>query len=199
MTREGNRKVAQQKEFLDVRGHLSLRLGTIAAILTAILASAGCGGSANTAEAAPASQPRSAQSTPALPSQQEIAGLFDQWDQALATLDAAKVADRYAPDAVLLPTVSNKVRTDHAEIVDYFTHFLQSKPQGKILEEHINILDPTAAIDTGTYEFILTNNGHQNTVDARYTFVYEKVGGRWLIINHHSSAMPEAQTAEVRH
>jgi uncharacterized protein (TIGR02246 family) len=176
---------------------MRFRLGAIAAVLTAALAVAGCGGSANTTSAAPAIQQQPTQPSAALPSQQEIAGLFDQWDQALATLDPGKVAARYAPDAVLLPTVSNKVRTDHAGIVDYFAHFLQSKPQGKILDEHIKILDPTAAIDTGTYEFTLTNNGQKNTVDARYTFVYEKVGDQWLIINHHSSVMPE--TAEVRH
>jgi hypothetical protein len=34
---------------------------------------------------------------------------FDGWNAALATLSPEKVADRYAEDAVLLPTVSNKV------------------------------------------------------------------------------------------
>ncbi|RNK69502.1 DUF4440 domain-containing protein, partial [Xanthomonas vasicola pv. vasculorum] len=32
---------------------------------------------------------------------------------------------------------------------------------------------------------------------ARYTFVYEKRDGKWLIINHHSSAMPEVDAAKV--
>ncbi len=88
------------------------------------------------------------------------------------------------------------MRTDRAEIVDYFSHFLQNKPQGEILESHIKILGPTAAIDTGTYRFTLTTDGQQRTVDARYTFVYEKVGDEWLIVNHHSSAMPEPTDSE---
>jgi uncharacterized protein (TIGR02246 family) len=125
------------------------------------------------------------------PSAKTIANLFDQWNAALATGDPRKVADRYARDAVLLPTVSNKVRTDRAGIVDYFTHFLKSRPQGVIKESHIDVLDRTTAIDAGVYVFTLTENGKQRKVEARYTFVYELRGGKWLIVNHHSSAMPE--------
>lgn len=44
------------------------------------------------------------------------------------------MADRYAPDAVLLPTVSHKIRDTHAEIVDYFEHFLENEPVGKKIE-----------------------------------------------------------------
>lgn len=119
----------------------------------------------------------------------EIRALFAGWNRALATLDPGKVADRYAPDAILLPTVSNKVRSDRAGIVDYFAHFLKNKPQGTILESHVTILSHRAAIDTGIYRFSM--NGGASTVDARYTFVYERIGGKWLIVNHHSSAMPE--------
>ncbi|WP_171109732.1 MULTISPECIES: SgcJ/EcaC family oxidoreductase [unclassified Streptomyces] len=127
------------------------------------------------------------------PTKAEIAGLFDDWNAALQTGDAEKVADLYAKDAVLLPTVSNKVRTDRAGIVDYFEHFQANKPVGKKIETHINILDNNSALDAGVYQFALTDHetGEKSTVTARYTYEYEKRGGEWRIVNHHSSAMPE--------
>ncbi|MGW0861218.1 SgcJ/EcaC family oxidoreductase [Streptomyces sp. NPDC002611] len=124
----------------------------------------------------------------------QVLGLFDQWNAALQTGDAKKVADLYAKDAVLLPTVSNNVRTDRAEIVDYFEHFLKNKPHGKKIESVVNILDRNTVIDTGVYEFALTDpkSGEKSDVKARYTYAYEKQpNGTWLIVNHHSSKMPE--------
>lgn len=131
--------------------------------------------------------------TSAQPSKKQITALFDRWNAALQTGEPEKVADLYAKDAVLLPTVSNKVRTDRAGIVDYFEHFLADKPVGKKVETHVNILDGNSAIDTGVYEFTLTDHetGEKKNVQARYTYEYEKRGGTWLIVNHHSSAMPE--------
>ncbi|MFD5842216.1 SgcJ/EcaC family oxidoreductase [Streptomyces chartreusis] len=127
------------------------------------------------------------------PGKKEIARLFDQWNRALATGDPEQVADLYAKDAVLLPTVSNKVRADRAGIVDYFEHFLANKPVGTKIETHVNVLDHDSAIDTGVYEFALTDpaTGERSTVEARYTYAYEKRGGEWFIVNHHSSKMPE--------
>ncbi|GHH53903.1 SgcJ/EcaC family oxidoreductase [Lentzea cavernae] len=125
------------------------------------------------------------------PTTDQIKALFADWNASLATGDAQKVADRYAPNAVLLPTVSNQVRSTRAEIVDYFEHFLQGRPSGSILDSHVAVLDADDAIDAGTYRFALTKDGKPSTVDARYTFVYEKIDGKWLIVNHHSSAMPE--------
>jgi uncharacterized protein (TIGR02246 family) len=162
------------------------RIATISALGAALVAGAGA-----TAAAQPPTTGHQAPAQHAEPRPQAIANLFQHWNAALATGDPRKVADRYAKDAVLLPTVSNKVRTDRAGIVDYFTHFLQSKPQGVIKESHINVLDRTSAIDTGVYVFTLTQNGKQRQVEARYNFVYELRGGKWLIVNHHSSAMPE--------
>ena len=49
-------------------------------------------------------------------------------------------ADDPPRDAVLLPTVSNKVRHNPAEIKDYFEHFLEAKPVGKINEQNIRRL-----------------------------------------------------------
>ncbi len=125
------------------------------------------------------------------PGTDQIRALFADWNAALSTGDAGKVADRYAPSAVLLPTMSNQVRSTRAEIVDYFEHFLLGRPAGEVLDSHVAVLGADDAIDAGTYRFALTKEGRSSTVDARYTFVYEKVDGRWLIVNHHSSAMPE--------
>ncbi|WP_406218449.1 SgcJ/EcaC family oxidoreductase [Streptomyces canus] len=130
---------------------------------------------------------------PKKPTKKAIAGLFNTWNAALQTGDSKKVADLYAKDAVLLPTVSNKVRTDRAGIVDYFQHFLENKPVGKKVQTIINVLDSDSAVDAGVYEFTLTDpdTGAKRVVEARYTYEYEKRGGQWKIVNHHSSAMPE--------
>lgn len=132
-----------------------------------------------------------AASTPAQPTELDIRNLFPVWNAALATGDPQKVADLYAPDAVLLPTVSNQVRRTRAEIVDYFTEFLKAEPQGEMRDQIVDVLDADTAINAGVYEFTLTKEGKQQQVKARYTYVYELRDGKWLIVNHHSSAMPE--------
>ena len=124
--------------------------------------------------------------------EREIAALFDQWNAALLTGDPEKVTDRYAEDAVLLPTASPRIRTNHAEIADYFAHFLQKKPRGEKVRSVIHVLDQNSAIDAGLYRFHLTDpkTGVTKAVDARYTYEYEKRDGQWLIVNHHSSVVP---------
>ena len=127
------------------------------------------------------------------PRKAEIAALFDRWNAAVQTGDAEKVADLYAPDAVLLPTLSPEIRTTRDGLVDYFEHFLAKNPSGERTQSVIKVLDDHTAIDTGLYTFTFTaDDGTQTFADARYTFVYEKVHGEWLIINHHSSLLPAA-------
>ena len=59
----------------------------------------------------------------------EITSLFDQWNAALQTGEPKNVAALYETNAILLPTVSNKVRHTHAEIEDYFVAFLAKGPR----------------------------------------------------------------------
>jgi uncharacterized protein (TIGR02246 family) len=123
---------------------------------------------------------------------EQIAALFDRWNKSLATHDAAKVTANYAPDAVLLATVSNTPRTDPAAIKDYFVHFLERNPKGVINTRTIH-LGCNTAYDVGTYTFTLDGKapGTTEAVKARYSYIYELRNGQWLIVHHHSSAMPE--------
>lgn len=120
---------------------------------------------------------------------EKVQGLFHLWNDALATLDSATVAKRYAKNAVLLPTVSDTPRTDFESIKNYFDAFLKLKPQGVILESHVMKGDNWCK-DVGIYEFTMGATGAK--VKARYSFVYVLEDGEWKIAHHHSSAMPES-------
>ena len=139
----------------------------------------------------PSLAPLSAHDVPAS-GRREIAALFDRWNRSLATLDPDKVLAHYAPDAILLPTLSNQPRTNHAELRDYFAVFLARKPQGKIDQRTIRI-EGSTAWDAGIYTFTLHGvDGKVTKAQARFTFIYKRQpGGGWLIALHHSSLMPE--------
>lgn len=131
----------------------------------------------------------------AVPSEGEIAALFDRWNATIQNGGPHDVALLYAEDGVLLPTVSNEARSNRAEIADYFEHFLQLQPRGVINEQFIQVLDENTAVNSGIYTFDVVKEGVPTYVVARYSFVYERIDGRWQIKSHHSSAMPEAVAA----
>lgn len=121
-------------------------------------------------------------------SEQEIAALFDRWNQSLQTGDPHKVSANYAERSILLPTLSNKPRVTVAEKVDYFHHFLEDRPSGKI-DFRIIELGCNSAVDAGLYTFTFARTGA--VAQARYTYTYRWDGAQWLITSHHSSVMPE--------
>lgn len=118
----------------------------------------------------------------------EIVALFERWNASLQTGDARKVVANYAPQSILLPTVSNQPRFTPEEKEDYFRHFLVNQPSGRVDLRRIE-LGCNMAVDSGLYTFAFAKTGA--LVKARYTYTYRWDGGQWLITSHHSSAMPE--------
>lgn len=126
------------------------------------------------------------------PSEEEIAALFDTWNEALATGDAETVANLYTEDATLLSTLSADIREGREEISGYFAEdFLPKQPQGVITESHVDVIDADSAYHAGLYDFtVVGEDGTETVVPARFTYVYELVDGTWLIDSHHSSVQP---------
>ncbi|MEM7339948.1 MAG: SgcJ/EcaC family oxidoreductase [Actinomycetota bacterium] len=118
----------------------------------------------------------------------DITGLFETWNAALATGDPDQVTQLYATDAVLLPTVSNQVRHTHAEIRDYFVTFLAKSPNGVINEANTRSLTDDLVSNSGVYTFTF---GDGSATTARFSYLYRREADGWKIIEHHSSAMPE--------
>lgn len=121
-------------------------------------------------------------------SESEIAALFERWNRALKTGESAKVLANYAPNSVLLPTLSKLPRLTPEAKVDYFEHFLHDRPSGKIDSRTIQ-LGCNMAVDIGLYTFTFAKTGA--VAHARFTYTYVWDGQQWLISSHHSSLLPD--------
>lgn len=122
---------------------------------------------------------------------EDVAAAASTWAQALGENDPEKVLPLYADDAVLWGTLSPTVRADRPALRDYFVTAYKVLPGLKVKfgDQLIRVYGNTA-VNTGYYTFSFTKDGDAKTLPARYSFTYVKSGDRWLIVDHHSSAMP---------
>lgn len=116
---------------------------------------------------------------------------FARFTNAWATLNPDTVTDLFASNGTLLPTVSNRYRTDRAAIRDYFVSFLGNRPSAVVADSR-TVLGCNMAMRTGNWNVTLTNpqTGAQSVVGARFSFVYTWENGDWKIAHLHSSVLP---------
>jgi uncharacterized protein (TIGR02246 family) len=122
---------------------------------------------------------------------EEVAEATQTWARTLGEDDPDKVLPLYADDAVLWGTLSSTVRSDRAALRDYFVTAFRVLPGLKVAfgDQLIRVYGSTA-VNTGYYTFSYVKDGETKSLPARYSFTFVKTGERWLIVDHHSSAMP---------
>jgi uncharacterized protein (TIGR02246 family) len=124
----------------------------------------------------------------------QVAAATQAWIDAMSSHDQARVVALYDPEGVLWGTTSPTLRDNPAAIRDYF-NILRTVPpdyKGVLGEQRIRVYGDIA-INTGTYTFIGPARdaaGKPISRPARFSFVYRNRDGRWLIVDHHSSAVP---------
>jgi len=121
---------------------------------------------------------------------EDVATATKAWADAFNSRDPEKVLVLYDPEAVLWGTVSPTLRDTPDAIRDYFKG-MPNQPQARIElgEQHIRVYGETA-INTGLYVVSNVRDGQPVTTPARFSFVYRLRDGRWMIVDHHSSAVP---------
>jgi uncharacterized protein (TIGR02246 family) len=132
----------------------------------------------------------SASLTPAGP-REDVAAATQAWIDAMSSHDLERVVALYDPEAVLWGTRSPTLRDNPATVRDYFNILKTVPPSYKAVmgEQRIRIYGDIA-INTGTYTFSEVRDGKPISRPARFSFVYRNRDGRWLIVDHHSSAVP---------
>jgi hypothetical protein len=82
------------------------------------------------------------------------------------------------------------LRDTPALIADYFKN-MAAQPQARVEITSSKLqLWGDLATASGVYTFTDVRNGTNVRRPARFTFVFQRQSGRWLIVDHHSSAMP---------
>jgi uncharacterized protein (TIGR02246 family) len=109
----------------------------------------------------------------------------------LGSHDPDRVVSLYTTDGVLWGTLSPTLRADRAALRDYFVTAFKVLPGLKVTfgKQFIRVYGSTA-VNTGYYSFSYIKDGQPKTLPARYSFTFVKEGEKWLIVDHHSSAMP---------
>ncbi len=122
---------------------------------------------------------------------EEVAAATAKWAEIFTDDNPDKILALYAKDAVLWGTLSPKRRDDPEGVRDYFVKAYVALPQHTVSfgDQLIRVYGNTA-INTGYYTFFYVINGEAKSLPARYSLTYVKRGKKWLIVDHHSSAMP---------
>lgn len=116
-----------------------------------------------------------------------------KWVDAFNRKSVRDIVALYAPDAVLFGTVSPVIRDQPALVQDYFKDLPSLANAMITVGDHRVQLFGDIAVSTGFYTRTAQQDGATVRNPARFTFVYARRNGQWLIVNHHSSALPEAQ------
>jgi uncharacterized protein (TIGR02246 family) len=114
-----------------------------------------------------------------------------RWIDAFNRRDIDAIVALYAPDAVFFGTSSPVLRDKPALVREYFQGLtrLGADARNAVGEHRVQLLG-NVALNSGYYTLTRQQDGKQTASPARFTFVYQRRGGQWLIVAHHSSALP---------
>ncbi|MFA5184842.1 MAG: SgcJ/EcaC family oxidoreductase [Patescibacteria group bacterium] len=131
--------------------------------------------------------------------QELAAAQFARWNQALLSRDPHMVASLYSPEASFLPTLNPEFKNGQPGAEEYFHHFLEKNPEGKVVAEAVQEVasdqsgNTAAFLHSGLYDFLVGPAEQRGTAEARFTFLWQKdENGDWKIRHHHSSLKPVA-------
>ena len=124
-------------------------------------------------------------------SMQQIAAVTEDWRAAYDSRDPKRIAALYASDAALWGTNLKAIAVTPAAVAEYFKD-APARPDARVVftEQNVRVYGDLA-LNSGTYTFNGVRDGKPTTSPARFSFAFRKLDGKWLIVDHHSSRLPQ--------
>jgi uncharacterized protein (TIGR02246 family) len=125
---------------------------------------------------------------------EEVAAAGEKWVAIFVDDNPDAILALYDDEAVLWGTLASTRLGGKQALRGYFEMAFKALPGHKVdFGDQLVRIFGDIAINTGYYTFSYVKDGEAHSLPARYSFVYRKHGGSWLIVDHHSSAMPSVR------
>ena len=120
----------------------------------------------------------------------QIASATKAWQVEYDSRDPKSIVGMYDAEAVLWGTNAKSIAPNPNAVWEYFKN-AASRPNARVAigEQHIRVFGNTA-FNSGYYTFTDVREGQIVPRPARFTLVFHNKAGKWLVVAHHSSAMP---------
>jgi uncharacterized protein (TIGR02246 family) len=133
----------------------------------------------------------SAFNAPWIDSKQEVAAVTEQWATAFSKGDVDALTSMYSQDAVIWGISSSSMRTDPSAIREYYARLLKTFPGTRVTVREMNIrVYGDSAVNSGLLTIHrVSHDAGSKATPTRFSMVYVRRTGRWLIVDHHSSVV----------
>jgi uncharacterized protein (TIGR02246 family) len=122
---------------------------------------------------------------------EDVHARFEEWIRTFNSHDPDRLSQLYDQDARLLSTGGSEKPLDGRETIRVY--FIPFTKRGDMVtfdhDDAVRVFD-NIAVETGYYHFNIFPDGQPDVWVARYTFVFEKRNGSWMILHQHSSRVP---------
>ena len=122
---------------------------------------------------------------------QQVAAATDDWRAAYDSRDPKRITVLYASDAALWGTNLKVIALTPEAVAEYFKD-AAARPDARVVfgEQNIRVYGDLA-LNSGTYTFSGVRDGKPSMSPARFSIAFRKQEGKWLIVDHHSSRLPQ--------
>jgi uncharacterized protein (TIGR02246 family) len=120
----------------------------------------------------------------------EVLAATDAWRAAYDSRDPARISAMYGSGAVFWGTTMKTIATSPEAIAAYFKD-AAARPNARVVftEQHVRVYGDTA-FNSGAYTFKDVRDGQEVSNPSRYSMVFRREGGNWVLVHHHSSRVP---------
>ena len=120
----------------------------------------------------------------------DVQNALIDWKAAVERASLDGIMKLYDKDALMISTFAQVPMTKREQIAAYYKKVVVNTDIKVDIDDTHPRVFGDVAINSGRYTLSYTQEGETISIPARFTFVYVLKGGKWMIVEQHSSRVP---------